>query len=145
MICRKLNRQPNRRIQTPHIRLPRSRQIQRRAVIHRGADDRHAERDVDAAAEAGVFEDGEALVVVHGEEGVAVFQVVLAEHGVGGEGAGEVQAFVAQFFEHGDDGVDFFRAEMAAFAGVGVEAGDVDAGVGDAEAVDEVAVQDANG
>ena len=49
-------------------------EIERRAVIDRGAHERQAERDVDRRAEAGVLEHRQALVVVHREHGVEAAQ-----------------------------------------------------------------------
>ena len=61
-------------------------QIQRRAVIHRGAHQRQAEGDIDGVAESLVFEHRQALVVVHRQHCVGTLQMGCGEQGVRGQG-----------------------------------------------------------
>src|SRR5688572_21787550 len=49
-------------------------EVERGAVVDRGAHERQAERDIDAAAEARVLQHRQSLVVVHGEHRVGAFQ-----------------------------------------------------------------------
>jgi hypothetical protein len=58
-------------------------QVERGAVVDRGADQGQAQRDVDAAPEGGVLEHRQALVVVHRQHAVGVLQVFRLEQGVG--------------------------------------------------------------
>ena len=104
-------------------------------MVDRGADKRQAEGDVDAVAEAGEFQYRQALVVVHGEYGVGVFEQKGLEQGVGGIGAAHIDALLAQVGERGFDNLDFFAAEVTAFAGMRVEAGHQNTRGGDAEFV----------
>ncbi len=103
------------------------------------------ERDIDAAAEAGVLEHRQALVVVHGQHRVAVRERVRHEQGVGRQRADELHALGAQALEHRDDDVDLLAPHVAALARVRVEAGDQDARRVQPEVVDEVGMQDAQG
>ena len=59
---------PPRRL--PAIDLARAGEVERRAVVDRGADDGQPERDVHRMAEGGVLEHRQPLVVVHRQHGV---------------------------------------------------------------------------
>src|SRR4051794_37539352 len=98
------------------------------AVVHRSADDRQAEGDVDAAQRipsAGFRIDGEAqqldrdvpLVVVHGDHGVELAGVQLHEDGVAGNRANHVEAFGDALLDHRCADVDVLAAEQPAFTG----------------------------
>src|SRR2546426_2135573 len=58
-------------------------EVERSAVVDRGAHERQAEGDVHALAEACVLEHRQSLVVIHGEHGVGVFHPVGNEQRVG--------------------------------------------------------------
>src|SRR3954452_15385639 len=95
------------------------------AVVHRGADDRQAEGDVDAAQRvpgAGFRIDGEAqqldrdvpLVVVHGDHGVELAGVQLHEDGVAGNRTNHVEAIGDAPLDHRCADVDVLAAEQPA-------------------------------
>ena len=58
-------------------------EIERGAVIHRGAQDRQAERHIDGLVEARVFDHRQALVVVHRQHRIEVGQNARHEGRVG--------------------------------------------------------------
>jgi hypothetical protein len=55
------------------------------------------------------------------------------EHGVGRQGADDVEAFFANMLDCGYEQVDFFAAHIAAFAGMRVETGNRQTRIGDTE------------
>ena len=67
--------------------------VERGAMVGRGADDRQAERDVDAFLEMERLQRDQRLVVIHAQGGVVARARRGVEHGVGGVGAGDVPAF----------------------------------------------------
>ena len=67
------------------------------------------------------FDGDEALIVVHGDDEVVVALDGFEEDGVGGEGAGGVDAVLSGHNDGGFDDAFFFFAEEAVFGGVGVE------------------------
>ena len=103
------------------------------AVVGRGADDRQAERDVDAAVEIERLQRDQRLVVVHAQRHVVAGARVRGEQRVGGVRAGRVDPLGAQRGDGGGDDARFLVAEPAVLAGVRIERGDRDARVGDAE------------
>ena len=140
--ARELGRELDRRDQAADFAAPRAGEIERGAVIDRGAHDRQPERHVDARAEARVLEHGQALVVVHREHRIGFAQALGIEKRVGGQRPDDVVARGAQRVEHRRDDFDFLAAEMAGFAGVRIQARDEHARPRDAEARDQVAAQD---
>src|SRR5689334_2340989 len=66
----KLDGELHRLDQTARIGFAGAGEVERGAVVDRGAHEGKPQRDVDAAAERGVLEDRQTLVVVHGEHGV---------------------------------------------------------------------------
>ena len=102
-------------------------------MIHRGAHKGQPQGDVDAFAEAGVFQHRQTLVVIHGQHGIGALQHKGLEKRVGRIRAVDIHAAGAQCFQRGDDDVDFFMPQMAAFAGMRVEAGNEDIRVFHAE------------
>jgi hypothetical protein len=117
-------------------------QVERGAVIDRGADDGQAERDVDAVLEGGVLEHRQALVVVHREHGVgrpARCAATACRPAAGRRGPCLRRAA----FEHRRDDLDLLAAHVPAFAGMRVEPGHQDARPRDAELAAQVGVQDA--
>ena len=65
--------------------------VERGAVVGRGADDRQAERDVDAIVEVQRLQRDQRLVVVHAQRRVVARARRGLEHGVGGVRAGDVE------------------------------------------------------
>jgi hypothetical protein len=97
-------------------------QIERGAVIDRGADVGQAERDVHGVAEGRVLEHRQSLVVIHREHGVGIARVRAAGTAVSaGSGPSQPHALRAQRIEHRRDDIDLLAPEMPAFAGVRVE------------------------
>ena len=113
-------------------------------MVDRGADERQTERDVHSGAEAGVFENRQALVVIHRQHGIAGGMTDAREQRVGGQRADELHAFATQAIECGLDDVDFLAPEVAGFAGMRIEPGHQDVRPGDAELALQVRVQDAD-
>ncbi len=69
-MARKLDRERKRRPKTSAVRLSRSSERKRRAVIDAGAHDRQSERDVHRMTESVVLDDRQSLIVVHGDDDV---------------------------------------------------------------------------
>ena len=103
------------------------------AVIGRGAHERQAERDVDAAVEGQRLERDQRLVVVHGDGGVVGAARLGVEQGVGGMRTGHGQTLGGKLGHGGSDHVHLLAADQAAFAGVRIEPRHGDARPGDAE------------
>src|SRR4051812_48717852 len=125
------------------IGAPGSGQVERGAVIDRCADERQAERDVHAAAEARVLQHRQSLVVVHGEHRICRAQPLRYEERVGGNRPPGIDALAHRLGDGGRDHLDVLAAKMARFAAMGIEAGDQDAGLGKAKAALEVGVEHA--
>ena len=102
--------------QATGIGFARTCQVQGRAVIDRSADKGQAESDVHAFAETGIFEHRQPLVVVHGKDGIGIFEQEGLEHGIGRIRAACVYAFGLQGMKCRNNGVNFFVSQMAAFA-----------------------------
>ena len=81
----------------PGPRIARAGEVERGAVVDRGAHDRQAERHVDGVAEARVLQHRQALVVIHREHGVAVRELRAGRKAVSaGTGPREPQPGAAQ-------------------------------------------------
>ena len=113
--------------------------IERGAVIGRGAHERQAERDVDAVVEGQRLDRDQRLVVVHAERGVVGLARRLVEHGIGRERAARVDAVGDQPLDRRAHDQAVFLAERAVLAGVRVEPGDREPRMGDAETIDQIA------
>ena len=99
-------------------------------MIGAGSGFGEAEGDVDGAVEIEEFEGDEALVMIHGEDGVEISEGGFAENGVRDGGTGEAGDLLAvEGFDGGSDDALFLVAEGPVLAGVGVEAGDGDVGI----------------
>ena len=72
------------RLPACHLARAPSREVQRRAVVHRGTHERQAERDVHGVGEVVVLQHRQALIVVHGEHRVRVRELRRDEGGVRG-------------------------------------------------------------
>src|SRR5258708_6885382 len=103
--------------------------IERRAVIDRGAHEGQAQRDIHAAPEARVLEDRQSLVVVHGEHAIGAFQPLGHEERVGGKPAARLGPQRNCFLNCWSDDLGVFCVKMPGFAAVGVNARDPDARV----------------
>ena len=91
----------------------------------------------------GVLEHGQALVVVHRDDGVDALEPVRHERRVCGYGADEIDPFAAQLLEHRVHHVDFFTAQVAAFARVRIQSKHQDARIAHAELRAQVSLDDA--
>ena len=98
------------------------------AVVDGGADDGDAEGDVDGGLEVDELHGDVALVVIHGDDEIEFAAQAADEDGVGGVGAGAVDAQLAGLFDGGGDDGGVLGAEEVVLAGVGIEAADGDAG-----------------
>ena len=65
-------REFDRREQAAGIGAPGRGQVERRAVVHRGARKWQAQRDIDRMAEARVLDHRQSLVVIHREHGIGL-------------------------------------------------------------------------
>src|SRR5439155_17825616 len=120
-------------------------ELDRGAVVDRGADHGQAERDVDTPAEARVLEHGQALIVIHRKRAIGPGEPIRNEQRIRWQRSGEPQAFRAQFIEDGPDHFDLLSPEVAALAAMRIETGDQDPRRGDSEAADKLRVQDPDG
>ena len=84
----------------------------------------------------------ERLVVIHGHSHVVGLARRGVEQGVGGIGAGHVEALAPGRRDGGHDDVDLLAAHGAVFSGMGIEAGDGDARPRHAEIARKVARRD---
>ncbi len=89
-------------------------QIQCRAMVYRGADDRQPQRDIDGASKAAVLQYRQALVMIHGEDGIAGFDAGIVEQGVSRQWTFQIDALIAQALQRRDDDVDFLATQVAA-------------------------------
>ena len=103
-------------------------QIQRRAVIDRGAHDGQSQGNVDGLTEAGVLEHRQSLVVIHGQHGVVAFEMARHEQRVRRYRAVHIQALCARLRDGRIDDAQFFIPQMPAFSGVRIQAAHRDAG-----------------
>ena len=92
-------------------------------MIHRGADNRQPQRDVDGIAKALVFQYRQPLVVVHGQNSIGGGQVPGCEEGICGKGAYQVNAFMATGIHHRNNRVDFLQTEMTILSCMRIESG----------------------
>src|SRR5438876_7538840 len=120
-----LEREVDRGIDAAGVRRARlrsiGREIERRAVVDRRANERQSERYVHATPEGGRLERGQALVVVHGDDRIVAARVVRYEDRVRGNRPRDVVARDARGRDGGRYDVDFLAAEVTAFAGMRVE------------------------
>ena len=111
---------------------PRAGDVERGAVIGAGANERQAERHVDAVLDAEVLHRDQPVVVGHRDDDVELAGMPggvarAHEHGVGRERAARVDAFGARRLHRRGDDAQLLVAEQAALAGVRIEPGDGDA------------------
>ena len=102
--------------------------VERRAVIGGGADDREAGGDVHADPEPGELQRDQSLVMVHREDRVIAAVRLESEERVGGEGALHAPGACPGGTEGGADHGALFGAEDAVLARVGIETKDGYAG-----------------
>ena len=122
-VARHLDRARDRLQQAAAIGLPGSGQIECRTVIHRGADNRQAKRNVDALTESGIFQDRQTLVVKHRQHTICVFQIARLEQRIGRLGAARFDTFRSRLFERRADDIDFLASEITIFARMRIESG----------------------
>jgi hypothetical protein len=97
-------------------------------VIGRGAHERQAERDVDAAVEGQRLEGNQRLVVIHGDHGVIGGARLGVEQGVGRMRTRHGETLGGKLGDGGSDHVELLATDEAAFAGVRIEPRHGDAG-----------------
>ena len=112
-------------------------------MIDRGAHERQPKRDVHAAAEGRVLQDRQALVVIHGEHRIGVFQPLGHKQRIGRYRAARFDARRAGGADRRRDHIGVLMAEVARLTAMGIEAGDQDARAGDAKAPAQVGVEHA--
>ena len=114
-------------------------------MVDRGADQRQAQGDIDAAPEGRVFQHGQALVVVHGQHAIGVGQVFVLEQGVGRVRSARIDAARLRRGDCRGDHIDFFASQVTALARMRIQAGHQDARRGDAEFPLQVRLNDIEG
>ncbi len=107
--------------------------IESRAMIGCGADDRQAERNVDRVLEVKRLDRDQRLVVVHAKRSIVGRTRTGVEHRVGGVRARDPPPFGCERGNGRLDDLDFLAPELPAFARVRIEARDREAGLGDSE------------
>src|SRR5471032_1132579 len=108
-----------------------ARDVERRAVVNRGADHFQPHRHVDARLQAQHLDRPVALVVIHRHHQVEIATASAEEQRVSGQRAGHVQAALLQQLHRRDDLLFFFAVtEQAVLARVGVDAAHADARLG---------------
>ncbi len=106
-------------------------------MIGRSAHDRQAQRDVHPLVEIERLQRDQRLIVIHAQRRIVALALARGEQGVGGMGAGDVDALGAQHGDCGGDDPRFLVADPALLAGMGIERGDGEARAGDAEIADQ--------
>ena len=91
--------EPQRRDQARRIGLAGAGDVECRAVIGRGADERQSQRDVDGVLEGDRLDRDQRLVVIHADRAVVGLARRLVEHGVGRQRAPGIDAVAAQDFD----------------------------------------------
>ena len=107
--------------------------VERGAVIGRGADEGQAERDVDAAREVDGLDRDQRLVVIHAERRIVGRARGRMKQRVGRRGAAHLDAVRAQSLDGRCDHAAFLVAHGALLAGMRIECGDGKARARDAE------------
>ena len=132
-------------LQAVPVGLAGARQFQCSTVIHRSANDRQPQGDIDRPAEARVFQHGQALIVIHGKNRVAIIQHLGVEGSIGGQGSEQVHARCPQLLQHRNERVDFLPAHVTTFTRVRVQPQYGNARCCYAEFALQVAMQDTQG
>src|SRR6185437_13506656 len=104
--------------QAADLRAARAGEIERGAVIDRGAHDRQSERHVDGALEARMFDDRQSLIVIHREHRVVSLEQLRNENGVRREWPVGSDAALACTRNGGRNRAHLLISEMAALARV---------------------------
>ena len=123
--------------------------VEGRAVVDGGADDRQAEGDVDAGEvhpfagggidlEAQQLDRDMPLIVIHGDDGVVLAGAQLDEDGVAGDRADDIEPVFDRLGDRRRGNVDILPAEQAAFAGMRIERRDRDFRPRDAEVLERL-------
>src|SRR5699024_2195822 len=95
--------------------------LERGPVVHGSAYERQSEGQVHRFSKASVFEHGEPLIVVHGQNRIMTLQQVWLKGRVGGQWACQLKTLATQRLQHGKDDILLLVAQMPSLAGVGVK------------------------
>src|ERR1051326_5707053 len=106
------------------IGLALSGNVQRGAVVGRGADDRQPQRNVHAFPESQCLHRDQRLVVIHAESGIVAGARTGMEHRVGGKRSKHVCASAAQRLHGRRNDLAFFAPKFTLFSSVGIETRD---------------------
>ena len=98
--------------------------VERGAVIDRGADDRKAERDVDRVTEREQLDGNQTLIVIAGDHRVELPLRGAHEHGVAGQRPLDLNAARARGLDGGTDHGALFLAEQPFLSRMRIQAGD---------------------
>src|SRR5690606_12171735 len=111
------------------------RDIERGAMVGRGAHEGEADRDVDATVEVYCLEGDQGLVVIHAECGVVASASLGMKERIGSMWPPGVDSALPEVCYRRRDLVDLFPTHGAVLAGMRIEAGDHDARLRDTEIV----------
>ena len=116
---------PKRLAQVARVGNALARDIEGRAVIHGGSDDRQAEGYVHGAVEGDGLDRNVSLVVVHADDPVEVALPGPHEYGVRRQGTRDPPTpgtgFLTRFFDGGRDDADLLVPEESALARMGIQ------------------------
>src|SRR5436190_4710583 len=101
-----------------------ARDVERRSMVDRRADDRQSERHVDRGAEGQQLDRYQSLIVVAGDHDLELAALCADEEGIGRKRTGDVDAACAACGDRRRDDVALLAAEQPVLAGVRVEPGD---------------------
>ena len=90
-------------------------------MVDRGADKRQSQGDINGASKTAVLEHRQALVMIHGQNGIAVSNSAAIKHGICRQWTVQVNAFFTQVLQCRNNGVQLLPAKMTAFTGMRVE------------------------
>ena len=105
--------EPQRRDQARRVGLAGAGNVEGRAVIRRGADERQSQRDVDGILERDRLDRDQRLVVIHADRAVVGLARRGVKHRIRRQRPAGVDAFAAQRFDGGCDDVDVFACRAS--------------------------------
>ena len=92
-------------------------QVERSTVVHGCANDRQTQRDIDAVAKAGVFQNGQTLVMVHRKHSILVAGC-RGESSIGRNRTADLMACRRELINHRRNDVAVLMAQVAIFSGI---------------------------
>ena len=111
--------------------------IEGRPVVNRGSNDWQSQRDINGMSKPTVFEHGQALIVIHGDNSIDALQRLSGKSRVGGQWALNKMAAALEIFDNGRNDVNFLPTEITGLASMRVQTTDADARLGNAKVFPE--------